>query len=129
MPTSRNRETSSPALDRGPGPPGPFFLKKVARPPRRNVCDLRQGVTGNGPATPTHGTATMNTTRVTRTIYISSGLLNGFYTLRSRTDGGGFSTDIYLRNLSTDQDKAEEKARDYFARVYGDTTLDVRFEG
>jgi uncharacterized protein (DUF3820 family) len=67
--------------------------------------------------------------RVTRTIYISSGLLNGFYTLRSRTEAGLFSTDIYLRNLSTDQDKAEAKAREYFDRVYGDTAADVRFEG
>lgn len=66
---------------------------------------------------------------VSREIYISSGMLNGFYTLRSRTEAGLFSTDIYLRNLSTDADKAEAKAREYFDRVYGDTAADVRFAG
>jgi uncharacterized protein (DUF3820 family) len=61
-------------------------------------------------------------------VYISSGQKNGFYTLRVHRFAGEFSTDFYLRNLSTDPDKAEEKARDYFNRVYADRP-DATFAG
>ena len=71
----------------------------------------------------------MTNGRVTRQIYISSGLKNGFYTLRLNTSGNGFETDIYLRNLSTDPYKAKAKAKAYFDRVYGDRCLDVSFVG
>ena len=72
----------------------------------------------------------MTNGRVTRQIYISSGLKNGFYTLRLNTSGNGFETDIYLRNLSTDPYKAKAKAKAYFERVYGwQPQADVVFLG
>ena len=36
------------------------------------------------------------------------------YTLRVERRGGGYTSDNYICNLSTDPDKAEEKAREYY---------------
>ena len=62
---------------------------------------------------------------VHRELYISSGLKNGFYTLRVRSRSGHYCADNYLRNLSTDPDKAERLAREYYDRVYGKNCQDV----
>lgn len=53
---------------------------------------------------------------ITATYFISSGRKNAMYTLRVERHGGDFFTDHYICNLSTDPDKAEEKAREYFDR-------------
>lgn len=46
--------------------------------------------------------------------YVSTGALNAMYTLRSYRRSAGFTTiDNYLCNLSTDYDKAEQKATEY----------------
>lgn len=66
---------------------------------------------------------------VRRRLYIDSGMKNGFYTLRVESMCNGYHRDSYLRNLSTDPDKAEQKARAYFDRVYGPDCLDVVFDG
>ncbi|UIW11624.1 MAG: hypothetical protein [Enterobacter phage ENC7] len=58
-----------------------------------------------------------NLTKVTATYFISSGAKNAMYTLRVERRGGGFTSDNYICNLSTDPDKAEEKAREYFDRM------------
>lgn len=72
----------------------------------------------------------MSTTkRVHRELYIASGLKNGFYTLRSSASGDGVCVDNYIRNLSTDSDKAERLAREYYDRVYGPDCTDVVFLG
>lgn len=51
-----------------------------------------------------------------QTFYISSGAKNAMYTLRYRRIGDGmpFEVDNYVCNLSTDAEKAERKAREYF---------------
>lgn len=69
------------------------------------------------------------TSPIRREIYISSGRKNGFYTLRSATTSAHYTSDNHLRNLSTDPDKAEEKAKAYFDRVYGKDCVDVFFAG
>lgn len=55
---------------------------------------------------------------ITATYFISSGRKNAMYTLRvSRSGGVGmYATDNYICNLSTDPEKAEEKAREYYDR-------------
>uniref|UniRef100_A0AB38Z3U0 Uncharacterized protein n=1 Tax=Klebsiella phage vB_KpnM_Iguana_ER37 TaxID=3076781 RepID=A0AB38Z3U0_9CAUD len=57
------------------------------------------------------------TTKITVTYYIDSGKLNAMYTLRRRNCGGGVFADSYICNLSTDPQKAENKAKEYFDRV------------
>lgn len=59
-----------------------------------------------------------NPSVITATYFISSGRKNAMYTLRvSRSGGAGmYASDNYICNLSTDPDKAEEKAREYFDR-------------
>ena len=60
----------------------------------------------------------MNTPVKTKTTYfIDSGRLNAMYTLKRAMTGGDFYHEAYICNLSTDPDKAEQKARDYFDRV------------
>lgn len=59
-------------------------------------------------------------TDVHTTVYIDSGRKNAMYTLRQSRTGGQFMIDHYLRNLSTDPEKAEAKARAWFDRVYGE---------
>lgn len=54
-----------------------------------------------------------------QTYYISSGRLNAMYTLRVMRAGGGYYSDNYICNLSTDPDTAEAKAKEYFDRVEG----------
>lgn len=49
--------------------------------------------------------------------YIDSGKLNAMYTLRRRNIADGVFVDSYICNLSTDPDKAEAKAKEYFDRV------------
>ena len=61
-------------------------------------------------------------------VYISSGKKNAMYTLRSMRSGNGFHADSYIMNLARDPKKAETKARDWFARVWGDNS-EVRFAG
>lgn len=51
------------------------------------------------------------------TYYISSGRKNAMYTLRVERRSGRICVDNYIGNLSTDADKAEEKAREYFDRI------------
>lgn len=58
-----------------------------------------------------------NATVVTTTYFISSGRKNAMYTLRVERRGGGYTSDNYICNLSTDPEKAEAKAREYFDRV------------
>lgn len=53
---------------------------------------------------------------ITATYFISSGRKNAMYTLRVERRGGEYVSDNYICNLSTDPDKAEEKAREYFDR-------------
>lgn len=51
-------------------------------------------------------------------VYISTGKLNAFYTLWTQRTGGEFYVDPhYICNLATDEDRAEEKARDYAERM------------
>ena len=57
------------------------------------------------------------TAPITATYYIDSGKLNAMYTLRRRTTGGSCFIDAYICNLSTNPEKAEAKAREYFDRV------------
>jgi hypothetical protein len=61
--------------------------------------------------------ATINRDATRVQIYISSGRLNGFYTLRRTIVGAKVYRDNYIRTLSTDPDKAEALAKDYFERV------------
>lgn len=56
----------------------------------------------------------MTTSRI---YYISSGKLDAMYTLRVETRSPQFCSDNYICNLSTDSEKAEAKAREYFDRV------------
>lgn len=56
-------------------------------------------------------------TLTTQTYFISSGRLNAMYTLRVARSGDGYAIDNYICNLSTDPDKAEAKAREYFDRI------------
>ncbi len=56
-------------------------------------------------------------TLTTQTYVISSGRLNAMYTLRVVRSGNGFFVDNYICNLSTDPDKAEAKAREYYDRI------------
>lgn len=58
-----------------------------------------------------------NATVVTTTYFISSGRKNAMYTLRVERRGGGYTSDNYICNLSTDPEKAEAKASEYFDRV------------
>ena len=64
-------------------------------------------------------------TDVFTTVYMSSGRKNAMRTLRIRREGGEFFNDNYLCNLCRDPEEAEEKARDYFDRVFGDRALCV----
>jgi hypothetical protein len=60
----------------------------------------------------------MTPTKVTQQFYISTGRLNVFYTLRSTRHGShdvGYVWDNYVCTLSTDEDKAIEKVREYVA--------------
>lgn len=52
----------------------------------------------------------------TQVFYISSGSKNAMYTLRYVRHGNQFSVDNYVCNLSTDAEKAEAKAQEYFDR-------------
>lgn len=54
--------------------------------------------------------------QVFTTYYISSGALNAMYTLRKSIDGK-YPQDYYICNLSTDAEKAQQKAEDYFDRI------------
>ena len=57
---------------------------------------------------------------ITQTYYISSGRLDAMYTLRMSRTGDSqtmYPVDNYLCNLSTNPEKAEAKARDYFDRI------------
>lgn len=69
--------------------------------------------------------------KMIHTFYISTGALNAMYTLRHTrflpgSGLSGASHDSYICNLSTDIEKAAEKAKDYFDRVsdrfIGDTS-------
>lgn len=57
-------------------------------------------------------------TKITQTFYIATGAKNAMYTLRCNRMMSGlnpdFAPDHYIRNLSTDIDKAAEKAAEYF---------------
>ena len=57
-----------------------------------------------------------NPSVITATYFISSGRKNAMYTLRVSRNGGLYAIDNYICNLSTDPDKAEEKAREYYDR-------------
>lgn len=60
---------------------------------------------------------------ITQTYYISSGAKNAMYTLRVHRSGSAnpniwcMDIDFYICNLSTDQDKAEAKALEYFNKM------------
>ena len=69
-----------------------------------------------------------NMTKVTATYFISSGAKNAMYTLRVERRGGGYTSDNYICNLSTDPEKAEEKAREYFDRVAARMTQTEHFQ-
>lgn len=72
-------------------------------------------------------------TKVTATYFISSGRKNAMYTLRVERRGGEYTSDNYICNLSTDPDKAEEKAREYYDRMVDrlnkSDTLEMVFQG
>lgn len=74
-----------------------------------------------------------NLTKVTATYFISSGRKNAMYTLRVERRGGGYTSDNYICNLSTDPDKAEEKAREYYDRMVNrlnqSDTFEMVFQG
>ena len=62
------------------------------------------------------------TDHIKREVYIGTGELTGFYTLRRVTystnpNGGFFYRDDYVKNLSTDADKADDLAKQYAART------------
>lgn len=73
-------------------------------------------------------------TVITQTFYISSGAKNAMYTLRyRRAPSGPFLVDNYVCNLSTDAERAEEKAFEYFeawkARVGETEFFKIHFDG
>lgn len=59
---------------------------------------------------------------ITQNFYISSGAKNAMYTLRYERHSVGkemaYCVDNYVCNLSTDAEKAEQKAKEYFDRFY-----------
>lgn len=76
---------------------------------------------------------------IIQTYYISSGAKNAMYTLRVHRSGSMTKdvyvpeTDFYMGNLSTDPDKAEAKAKEFFDRldlsVMESETFKVNFAG
>jgi len=67
------------------------------------------------------------------TLYIGTGMKNGYYTLRRCIQTDRRYTDNYVKNLSTDRDKAVAKALEYSNSVYKDhpqvtCMTDVDFE-